>query len=783
MSPSLHLAVALDGAGWHPAAWREPGARPRGAVQAPVLGRPGRRGRARPAGLRHHRGRARPAVRLPRPARRPGRPGRGAASTPSWSRPGSRRLTGTSAWCRRSTRHPHRAVPRLQGHRHPRLRQHRAGRRARPGLGPAPRPRHFGRRDVPDAAPGRTWDRRIGRAIDDLFDEAADYVEVLRRLWDSWEDDAEIRDVATGRFVDREKLHYIDFEGRWFAVKGPSITPRPPQGQPLVAALAHVDGAVPASPPAAPTSCSSPRTTPHARPRAIAAEIAGARQPAGRPPERRCGSSPTWWCSSTTTRARPRAPQGSPRRAGRWRAAQRRRWSSPGPRPSWPTLLVGWRRGRAGRLPAAAGGHAARPVAITRGLVPELQRRGAVPRRPTSRGTLRGPARPAPTRQPLRHARGGQIRGPRMAPSSRSTSPRTSRASTTPPSGATRPRAATSSSPRSPTWPGPPSGPSSTSSSWPRGCGCASRRGQIYDLDVVGRPDTFTVLAALAARDRADRAWPAPSTRRSTSPTRWPGSSPRLDHLSGGRAAWNVVTSWDAFTGENFRRGGYLPEDERYERAQEFMRDRPGAVGLVGRGRDRRRPGDRGVPAPARRRGVRAPRRPVRHRRPVHRAAQPAGPAGDLPGRRLRGGPRVRGRDRRRDLHPARHARRRPGVLRRRKGDGWPASAGRPRSSRSCRRPRSSSATPTPRPQERARQVRRQQVEPARPRSCCSSSSGTATCPSYDPDGPLPADRPGPSATTPSPGPGQRADVPGPGGHGRRVARAGPRPRAVASAS
>lgn len=75
--------------------------------------------------------------------------------------------------------------------------------------------------------------------FDDLFAEAADYVEVLRRLWDSWEDDAEIRDVASGRFIDRNKLHYIDFRGRWFSVKGPSITPRPPQGQPLVAALGH----------------------------------------------------------------------------------------------------------------------------------------------------------------------------------------------------------------------------------------------------------------------------------------------------------------------------------------------------------------------------------------------------------------------------------------------------------------------------------------------------------------------------------------------------------------
>jgi alkanesulfonate monooxygenase SsuD/methylene tetrahydromethanopterin reductase-like flavin-dependent oxidoreductase (luciferase family) len=73
----------------------------------------------------------------------------------------------------------------------------------------------------------------------DLFDEASDVVEVARRLWDSWEDDAVIRDVETGRFIDRDKLHYIDFVGKYFSVKGPSITPRPPQGQPIVAALAH----------------------------------------------------------------------------------------------------------------------------------------------------------------------------------------------------------------------------------------------------------------------------------------------------------------------------------------------------------------------------------------------------------------------------------------------------------------------------------------------------------------------------------------------------------------
>ncbi|MCM6772627.1 LLM class flavin-dependent oxidoreductase [Nocardia sp. CDC159] len=72
-----------------------------------------------------------------------------------------------------------------------------------------------------------------------LWHEADEAVEVVARLWDSWEDDAEIRDLATGRFIDRDKLHYIDFVGENFSVKGPSITPRPPQGQPLVAVRAE----------------------------------------------------------------------------------------------------------------------------------------------------------------------------------------------------------------------------------------------------------------------------------------------------------------------------------------------------------------------------------------------------------------------------------------------------------------------------------------------------------------------------------------------------------------
>ncbi|MGW6442025.1 LLM class flavin-dependent oxidoreductase [Lentzea sp. NPDC055074] len=89
---------------------------------------------------------------------------------------------------------------------------------------------------APDPAGARHFGRRTIGTGAELWEEAGDYAEVLRRLWDSWEDDAEIRDEATGRFIDRDKLHYIDFEGRWFKVRGPSITPRPPQGHPLIAA-------------------------------------------------------------------------------------------------------------------------------------------------------------------------------------------------------------------------------------------------------------------------------------------------------------------------------------------------------------------------------------------------------------------------------------------------------------------------------------------------------------------------------------------------------------------
>ncbi|MBF9069966.1 NtaA/DmoA family FMN-dependent monooxygenase [Streptacidiphilus fuscans] len=96
------------------------------------------------------------------------------------------------------------------------------------------------------------------------------------------------------------------------------------------------------------------------------------------------------------------------------------------------------------------------------------------------------------------------------------------------------------------------------------------QHGKIYDLDVVGRPDTFTVLAALAAvTERLGLTGTINSTF--NEPYEVARQFATLDHLSEGRAAWNVVTSWDAFTGENFRRGGFLAQSDRYARARSFL--------------------------------------------------------------------------------------------------------------------------------------------------------------------------------------------------------------------
>ncbi|GGT04189.1 LLM class flavin-dependent oxidoreductase [Nonomuraea spiralis] len=237
---TLHLAVALDGAGWHPAAWREaPAADLFSARHWAALVAEAERGlldfvtiedalglqSTLPDGPDDRTDQVRgrfDAVLL------------AARLAPLTSRIG---LVPTATTTHTEPFHVAIGIATLD---------HVSGGRAgwRPQVSArAAEAAHFGRRRFPPLdqvlnRPGGV-DLSADPHVRALFAEAADAVEVVRRLWDSWEDDAEIRDVATGRFIDRDKLHYIDFEGGFFSVKGPSITPRSPQGQPVVTALAH----------------------------------------------------------------------------------------------------------------------------------------------------------------------------------------------------------------------------------------------------------------------------------------------------------------------------------------------------------------------------------------------------------------------------------------------------------------------------------------------------------------------------------------------------------------
>jgi FMN-dependent oxidoreductase (nitrilotriacetate monooxygenase family) len=94
--------------------------------------------------------------------------------------------------------------------------------------------------------------------------------------------------------------------------------------------------------------------------------------------------------------------------------------------------------------------------------------------------------------------------------------------------------------------------------------------GRVHDLDVVGRPESFTILSALAAvTERIGLA--ATLTTTYHEPYELARALATLDHLSDGRAGWNLVTSTDALTGRNFSRGGYLPYDDRYVRGRELL--------------------------------------------------------------------------------------------------------------------------------------------------------------------------------------------------------------------
>ena len=382
MTRPLHLAVALDGAGWHPAAWRLPSARPTElltpgywvdlvrraeqglldfvtiedalALQSSV--RTGPDGR-----VDEVRGRLDAVLVAARVA-------------PLTARIG---LVPTATVTHTEPFHVSKAIATLDY-----VSTGRAGWRVQVSVRPD-EAAHVGRRTVPPVVLD-AGDPAAQQLIADLFNEAGDAVEVVRRLWDSWEDDAEIRDVATGRFVDRDKLHYIDFEGRWFQVRGPSITPRPPQGQPVVVALAHA--AVPRAFAARSADVVLITPTDNAQAAAEVAEIAAVRQQAGRDGENHVFADLVVLLDADEDRAQ-----------ARW--AQLEAWSGR-PLASDAEVFVGTPRGLADLLLARADagltGFRLRPAALPQdldtivdALVPELQRRNAFRERYEA-DTLRG---------------------------------------------------------------------------------------------------------------------------------------------------------------------------------------------------------------------------------------------------------------------------------------------------------------------------------------------------------------------------------------------------------
>ncbi|MFI6154734.1 LLM class flavin-dependent oxidoreductase [Kitasatospora sp. NPDC051170] len=237
--PPLHLAVALDGAGWHPAAWRAEGARPAELLTPAYwagLAAEAERGLLDFVTIEDALGLQTTAFHRPDEDTTLVRGSLDAALIASYLGPLTSRI-GLVPTVNVTHTEPFHVAVGIATLDH--------ASEGRGGLRPQIASRaadatHFGRRTTPQLTEEDVRDPElIARRLRPLFEEAADAVEATRRLWDSWEDDAEIRDAATGRYVDRDKIHHIDFTGRHFSVRGPSITPRSPQGQPLVTSLAH----------------------------------------------------------------------------------------------------------------------------------------------------------------------------------------------------------------------------------------------------------------------------------------------------------------------------------------------------------------------------------------------------------------------------------------------------------------------------------------------------------------------------------------------------------------
>ncbi len=84
----------------------------------------------------------------------------------------------------------------------------------------------------PDAALNFGLDEHMDH--DERYQRAREFYDVVTGLWDSWADDAFIRDVGNGIYFDPDRLHVLDHKGKYFKVRGPLNVARPVQGWPLI---------------------------------------------------------------------------------------------------------------------------------------------------------------------------------------------------------------------------------------------------------------------------------------------------------------------------------------------------------------------------------------------------------------------------------------------------------------------------------------------------------------------------------------------------------------------
>lgn len=94
-----------------------------------------------------------------------------------------------------------------------------------------------------DAASARNFGRDAAPDHAGRYARAAEFTDIVKTLWDSWEDDAFVGDKVSGRFIDTDKVQPIAHHGTYFSVQGPLNLPRTPQGHPvLVQAGGSADG-------------------------------------------------------------------------------------------------------------------------------------------------------------------------------------------------------------------------------------------------------------------------------------------------------------------------------------------------------------------------------------------------------------------------------------------------------------------------------------------------------------------------------------------------------------